>query len=114
MKEFILLSFFTLWFFTPSSAQTKVANFSIGKFGTENYEHFSFWSKDGKRTDIDYTYGINRKDIKVKFGGTNVFRGDSCFRVQFPNNYVLYIMPTGLNLKVTDQNGKYLKIFSWE
>jgi hypothetical protein len=83
-------------------------------YGNENYEQFSFWTKEGKRADISYTYGVYRKDITLKYIGTNVFKGDSCFRVQFPNNYVLYIIPKGLNLKVTDENGKYLKIFSWE
>lgn len=114
MKQIILFSLVTLCFVISSTGQTKVANFSFGKYGTENYEQFSFWTKDGKRTDISYTYGVNRKDVTLKYVGTNVFKGDSCFRVQFSNNYVLSIIPKGLNLKVTDENGKYLKIFSWE
>jgi hypothetical protein len=40
--------------------------------------------------------------------------GDSCFKIQFTNKYVLYIIPTGLRLKVTDVTGKYNKTFSWE
>ena len=114
MKRFVLLFLFTAFLFVLSTAQSKVANFFTGKYGTENYEQFSFWVKEGKRADIDYTFGVNRKDVRLKYLGKNIFKGDSCFKVQFPNNYILYIIPTNKNLKITDESGKYLKIFRWE
>ncbi|HYV55816.1 MAG TPA: hypothetical protein VE933_14610, partial [Chitinophagaceae bacterium] len=88
--------------------------YSFGKPGTDNYENFDFWTKNGKRTEIVYRYGKDRKEVKLKYLGKDLLNGDSCFKVRFSNNYTLYIMPAGLQLKVVDANGKYNKTFAWE
>ncbi len=111
MKKFIFLMPFIL-FFIQSIAQ-KVANYSIGKGGTAEYEEFSFWVKANKRADIDYTYGKDWKNIKLVCLGKDVLNGDECFKVKFPNNKVLYILPKGKDLIVSDLDGKYKKYFSW-
>jgi hypothetical protein len=92
----------------------KVANYSFGKPGTDKYEHFDFWTKDGKPTEINYAYGKKRKEVKLQNLGKDRLNGSDCFKVKFTNNYVLYIIPHGQQLQVTDPSGKYNKTFSWE
>jgi len=96
------------------NAQTKVANYSYGKPGTENYEHFDFWTKDGKQTIINYAYGKDRKEVKLQYSGSDKVNGKDCFKVRFANNYILYIVPDEQHLQITDSSGKYSRSFSWE
>lgn len=91
-------------------SQTKVANYALGKPGTDKYEQLSFWVKDGKRTDIFYAYGKDRKEVKVAYLKSN----KSGFSVQFSNGHTLAITPNGTLLKVTDAAGKAPKTFAWE
>lgn len=116
MKASLLLSLVVLasLITVTGTAQTKVAQFSIGKPGTKEYENIAFWIQDKKRTTIDYDYGENHKTIKLKYLGRDVLKGDSCFKVQFPNSYLLYIIPRKNQLSVTNSNGQYLKTFTWE
>ena len=92
----------------------KVANYSFGKPGTDKFEHIEFWTKDGIRTEINYAYGKDRKEVKLQYLGKGKINGSICFKVKFTNNYTLYIIPKGLKLQATDASGKYNKTFSWE
>jgi hypothetical protein len=93
-----------------ASAQTKVANYSYGKPGTDTYEQLSFWVKDGKKSDIDYAYGRDRKEAKLRYVG----KYEASFQVQFPNNTRLTINPKGTTLIVTNTKTNYVKTFVWE
>jgi len=88
--------------------------YSAGKTGTDQYEHLEFRTKDGKRNGASYAYGKNRNEVKLKYLGKSQTNGDTCFKVQFTTNYILYIVPKELKLKVTDKSGNYNKTFSWE
>jgi len=114
MKRLTFQIILTLFLSTSSQAQSKVASYSYGNPATDQYESFGFWAKDGKRTGIDYAYGKREKMVKLHYLGKTKINGDSCFKVQFANQYVLYIIPTGLQLKVIDKTGKYNKTFAWE
>jgi len=114
MKKICYLTTFLLLILTTLSAQTKVANYSIGKYGTDKYEHFDFETKDGKRTEINYSYGKDNKNVKLQYAGNDVFNEDTCFKVNFPNNYTLYITVKENRLHIVDAEGKYNKTFSWE
>src|SRR5689334_20687539 len=114
MKRLLFQIISTLLLGITSKAQLKVASYCYGKLQTDQYEHFDFWTKDGKRTDIQYSYGKSNKEVKLQYIGRDQINGASCFKVQFTNKYVLYIIPKGLQLKVTDATGKYNKTFSWE
>lgn len=81
--------------------------------GTAQYEHFSFWVKDGKRGEITYTYGKNAREQPVTYLGKAIINGQACFKIRFANNYVLYVIPQKTQVKITDQAGKYLKTFPW-
>jgi hypothetical protein len=96
-----------------SSAQ-KVAGYSYGEPGTEDYEEFSFWVKANKRSEIYYAYGKDRKEVKLKYLGKDILNGEDCFKLQFSNKYVLYIISKDEGLKISDLTGKYLKYFSWK
>jgi hypothetical protein len=111
--KIILCIIIFISFISISNAQTKVANYSTGNYGAENYEEFSFWIKDGKRTEIEYTYGKDKKEVKLKYLGKGVLKSDTCFKLMFSNKYILYIIPQKLSLKVTDSIAKYVKTFSW-
>lgn len=97
-----------------STAQSKVANYSYDKYGAAQYEQFSFRVKDNKRAEITYSYGKDPKEIKLQYMGKAQINGDSCFKVQFPNKYVLYVIAKDRVLKVVDADGKYNKTFKWE
>jgi hypothetical protein len=114
MKQRILLSILSFVVATSLMAQTKVAQYSAGKRGTDKYENFGFWTKDGKRTEISYAYGKSRKEVKLQYIGKYQMNGQTAFKVRFTNNYILYIIPEGLKLQIKDGTGKYNKTFSWE
>lgn len=97
---------------SPAHAQNQVANYGFGQPGTAAYEHFSFWTKDGVRTDIHYAYGKDRTDIPLRYAGrTN--GGQPGFRVRFPNGRTLSMVPSGTTLRVTTKTAAP-KIFAWE
>lgn len=97
-----------------SLAQLKVAQYSYGKFDTDQFEKFEFWTKRRKHSEILYTYGRSVRKINLQYLGKSRINGDTCFKVQFSNKYVLYVIPSGLSLKVVDSSGKYNKAFSWQ
>jgi len=111
MKRLTLQIILTLFLGTTSKAQLRVANYSYGKPKTDQYEHFEFWTKDNKRTDISYAYGKDRREVKLHYSSKDEINGDSCFKVQFSNKYVLYIIPTGPHLKVIDAMENTLRRF---
>lgn len=88
----------------------QVANYSTGTPGQENYEEFSFWVRDHQRSTIDYTYGINRKSLRLTYAGKKT----SSFQVRFANRLVLTLTPRGNTLLVTDSKGTYRKVFLWK
>jgi len=88
--------------------------YSVGEYGTEAYEVLEFQVKDNGRTEIYYSYGKTIKSVRLRYLGTDLHGHEACFKVQFPNKYILYVIPTGLSLKVVDDKGKYLKVFSWQ
>jgi len=47
MKRLLFQNIVILLLATTSKGQLKVANYSVGKFGTDKYEHLEFWTKDG-------------------------------------------------------------------
>lgn len=104
----------TLIISTGLTAQTKVTNYSSGKPGTDKYEHFEFWTSNGKPTVVKYLYGKRPSEVKLVFLGKDKLNGYTCFKVRFPDGYVLYIAPKGRHLQITDAKGKYNKTFSWE
>ncbi len=111
--KILLLSFF-MFVSIVATAQKKVAVFSTGKPGSAEYERLSFYTNNNKRADIIYTYGKDRKEMKLQYSGKANLKGVPCFKVKFPNAIVLYVTPRGLKLQVTDVDGKYNKIFAWE
>ncbi|GAB3846054.1 hypothetical protein GCM10028822_05490 [Hymenobacter terrigena] len=95
------------------SAPTKVASYSYGAPGTVGYEHLSFWVKAGKRTDIYYSYGPDRKEVTVKYLGKTQLNGKPGFKVQFANGNVLSVIPSGTLLAVSAA-GQTPNNFAWE
>jgi hypothetical protein len=96
--------------------QQQVARYATGKQGTKSYEHFSFWVRKNKPDEISYSYGEGglESEKKLTHLGKCVVQGEACFKVQFPNALVLYIVPKGNLLKVVDGKGRYSKNFQWE
>jgi hypothetical protein len=92
----------------------QVSSYSTGKYGTSDYENISFWIKNGKRSDITYSFGARPKVIRLQFAGNITKDQDTIFKVRFPNNLVLFIRSAGNDLIIADSNQNYRKIFKWE
>jgi hypothetical protein len=114
MKRSVLLLNLLLITATLATAQMKVANYAYGEPGTDTYEHLSFWVKDGKRGEVSYTYGRDRKEVNLQYTGRSSVNGKTGFTVQFPNKTTLSIIPNGNQLKVTNPKATYAKTFAWE
>ena len=117
--SFFSFALFPALLFLASSvfAQIQVANFSTGKEGTKSYEHFSFYVEDRVRANITYAYGKAGRggnEIKLNYLGRATLNGLAVFKIGFPNNQVLYVIPQKTYLKIVDEKGKYSKIFRWE
>lgn len=109
----LILSFAFQTTFAQDTSEKKVANYSSGKYGQKNYEHFSFWSNNGERGEISYTYGKDREDVKLEYIGAKTIQGRKGFEVKFPNDLILFVIPTGNNIRVINPRGKYNKVFKW-
>src|SRR5450631_8528 len=64
-SRFLLSGILVLLLATTSKAQVKVAQYSYGKYGTDKYEQFVFYTQDGKRSAITYSYGKQLKEVKL-------------------------------------------------
>lgn len=100
--------------FAQDNSNGKVANYSFGKMGQSDYEHFSFWTEDGKHAKITYAYGKDAKESELEYLDAKTIQGRKGFEVKFPNNLILFVIPTGNNLRVINPVGSYNKIFKWQ
>ena len=121
MKKLFTFAAFALIFsftfqttFAQETSESKVANYSVGKYGQKNYEHFSFWSNGGERSKITYIYGKDAKEYELEFLDAKTIQGRKGFEVKFPSNLILFVIPTGNNLRIINPRGTYNKIFKWE
>jgi hypothetical protein len=98
----------------PALAQNQVANYGYGQPGTAGYEHFSFWTNNGRRSNAAYASGKNREDAQLRYLGPRKLAGQPGFRVQFLDGRTLHLVPSGTTLRVADASGAAPKIFTWE
>ena len=98
----------------PALAQNQVANYGYGQPGTAGYEHFSFWTNNGRRSNAAYASGTNREDAQLRYLGPSKLAGQPGFRVQFLNGRTLYLVPSGTTLQVATAAGAAPKTFTWE
>jgi hypothetical protein len=106
----ILLLLFLLLASTTLATAQKVANYAYGEPGSQAYESLSFWTDGTKRTDVIYAYGSDRKEVKLRYGG----KQGTGFKLLFPNQHVLVVVPKGDRLQVSDPRRPSAKSFSWQ
>ena len=99
---------------SPAQAQNTVANYVYGQPGTASYEHFSFWTKDGQRYQMQYSYGPDRIDATLRYAGLAKVDGQAGFKVQFADGHTRYITPAGTTLRVATSPTAAPKEFAWE
>lgn len=92
----------------------KVASYSTGTPNEDSYENLAFWSENGERSFISYSYGADRKEAKITYAGKGNYKGIDCFKIQFANKLILFVMANGNELQVANASGNYLKTFKWE
>src|SRR6266508_2258722 len=119
VSRFLLCVLLVAWWSSSLRAnagqeQQRVANYAFGRIGTKSYEHLSFWTQNNERSEITYSYGENEKEIKLSYKGVDNFKGEPCFKIEFSNGKLLYVIPKGKSLRVVDDNGQYNKLFRWE
>ncbi|NML65726.1 hypothetical protein HHL22_10965 [Hymenobacter sp. RP-2-7] len=114
MLPYCLVFLLALLAARPAQAQNTVANYAFGRPGTASYEHFSFWTKDGQRYTMQYSYGADRRDATLRYAGPATVGGQPSFKVQFANGRVLYLTPSGTQLRVATSPTAAPKAFTWE
>lgn len=92
----------------------RVANYYTGTPNTASYEHFSFWTTDGRRGDMQYSRGIDRHDAALRYAGTAQLQGHAAFRVRFPDGTLRYIAPTDTTLLVAPTATATPQVYRWE
>ena len=92
----------------------KASNYFFGKAGTNTYQHYSFWSANGKPTEITFTGGANRTESKVTYNGKATYQGKTCFKMTRANGKVFYVYPIGLKLAIVNATTKKIETFTWE
>ena len=114
MHKLLIYLFF---FLSVSVYGQRVANFSYGNYDAKDFESYSFWVKANKRAEIKYTYKTNTgefQNLTLKYIGLGILNGEKGFKVRFPNNLELYIIPKESNLlKIAKLDGSYSKEFRW-
>ena len=98
----------------PAQNLNQVANYGYGQPGTAGYQHLSFWTLNGRRSDVGYAAGSNREDARVSYVGPASVGGQPGFRVKFLDGRTLTIVPSGTTLLVRDATGAAPKTFVWE
>jgi hypothetical protein len=98
--------------------ELRIANYSIGKPGTSDFEELSFWADHRKvqRLGVTYAYGVNRKELELVYLKPAAGSAPLSFGVQFPNGKIFQIQvqeKTG-SLLFTGDRAKYRKTFLWE
>jgi len=98
----------------PALAQNQVANYGYGQPGTAGYEHFSFWTLNGRRSDVGYAAGKNREDAQVRYLGPARLGKQPGFKVKLLDGRTLHLVPSGTTLRVYTAAGAAPKTFAWE
>lgn len=92
----------------------QVANYSVSDYGNPQYEAFSFWINEKNEPFIQYFYGENEKEVKVKYLGKAIIGNVACFKMVLNNNLILYASQEKNKLRVKNTNGTYNKLFNWK
>ena len=92
----------------------RVANYYTGAPNADSYEHFSFWTTDGRRGDMQYSHGADRRDAALRYAGATQLQGHPGFKVRFPDGKLLYIAPTDSTLLVAPAPTAAPQVFRWE
>jgi hypothetical protein len=109
-----LLLLLLITFFSLAAIAQKVANYAFKKYGQRGYETYGFWTGQGRRTNIDYTYGNSGTSIALTYAGTATYNGKKYFKVIFPNHSARLFAPAGSKLQVVDPVKKTSQILAWE
>jgi len=92
----------------------RVANYYTGTPNTASYEHFSFWTTDGRRGDMQYSHGADRLDVALRYAGAAQLQGHAAFKVRFPDGKLLYVAPADTTLLVAPTATAEPQVFRWE
>lgn len=108
---------FLILLFPLAAYGQRVANFSYKKFNAKDFEAYGFWVNANQVGDINYSYKTPEGDIKsmkLQYEGVDMLNGEKAFKVLFPNNLRLYVIPKKNNtLMIASLDGKYSKTFHW-
>ncbi len=91
----------------------RVANYSVAKYNTRAYEHFSFWI-DAAGKPLEISYSMKNRDKEMTFfyeGKTGDGRG---FVLKAPNGATSSVYLVGNRLRVVNDKTKKAKIYKWE
>lgn len=92
----------------------QVANYYAGTPGTSSYQHFSFWSHEGRRYNLQYSRDSTRTDITARYVGPAQVAGAPGFRVSLANGQLRYVVPADSVLLVRATPTGPATTFRWE
>jgi hypothetical protein len=117
MKSMYRLLIYLVLLLPAATFAQRVANFSYKNFNAKDFEAYGFWVNANQVGDINYSYKTPEGDIKsmkLQYEGVDMLNGEKAFKVLFPNNLRLYVIPKKNNtLKIASLDGKYSKTFRW-
>lgn len=99
---------------TTAAYAQKVANYSSGTPGTDSYQGYSFWTKNGKPSEITFRYGKDRTELKATYAGKTTYKSKPAFKMLFSNKQLFYVLPTGDKLQIINKKLNKTETFSWE
>jgi hypothetical protein len=92
-----------------SNAQ-KIARYTTGAQGTDDYFEMSFWS-DKK---IVYKKGIDTKEYNVQFLGVTFYQNEKALMLQLADNTTLRVLPLeDGRLSMSGMTSNYYKMLKW-
>lgn len=119
MKKFIAIAAALVFTAATTFAQRKVASYAYTDPDTKIMETISFWTENGKRSDVTYyttVVGLNENSTptKVQYLGSELAGINGAFKLQMPNSSTMLVYPDKEEITVSDPSGRYAKVYKWK
>src|SRR4051812_15967422 len=112
MQKLIAIFVFLMLVLLPGIADAqKLARYTTGIPGHDDYEEISFWS-DKK---IGYKKALATEEQNVQYYGATVYSNSKAFMLMLPGNELVRVVSNDEGvLYISGITSKYFKVFTWK